>query len=86
MNDEGSKQTTFDDYKNMNSAKEEKDYVDAEEIPQFQGICEKCLGSSYRITERNGVMGVLFTSDTTDSEGKPIRRLIPCDCGVEVTY
>ena len=77
MNEEGSK-PYFEEVEN--------DYVDAEEIPQYSGVCSKCLGSGYRITERNGVRGVLFTSTMTDSEGKPVRRLVPCDCGVEVSF
>lgn len=62
------------------------EFVDAEVIPQFEGICPKCLGSKYLMTERNGVMGVLYTSDNQDSEGKPIKRLLSCDCTVETTY
>lgn len=60
--------------------------IEAEEIPQYEGVCERCLGSGYVIRERNGVMGVLYTSTMTDSEGKPVKRLVPCDCQVEVTY
>lgn len=66
---------------------EEDEIMDAEEIPdQHVGVCSDCLGSGYKIRQRNGVLGVLFTSNTSDSEGKPIRRLVPCDCRVEVSY
>jgi hypothetical protein len=58
---------------------------EAEEVPE-SGMCTKCFGSGYVITERNGVVGVVFTSTQTDSEGKPIRKLVPCGCDVEVTY
>ena len=60
--------------------------IDADEVPQLEGLCSDCLGSGYRIRERNGILGVLFTSFSEDSEGKPIRRLVPCDCKVEVSY
>ena len=72
----------------MNDAKsffESEVIIDAEEIP-FEGICQKCLGSGYAIAERNGIFGVLFTSNHTDSEGKPIKSLLRCTCGVEVSY
>lgn len=60
--------------------------VDAEAIPQFEGICPKCFGSKFLMTERNGFMGVLYTSENNDSEGKPIKRLMSCDCTIKTTY
>lgn len=65
----------------------EEEIIDAEEIPdKHVGLCSECLGSGYRIRQRNGVLGVLFTSTSSDSEGKPIRRLMSCDCKVQVSY
>ena len=52
----------------------------------FQGLCPSCLGSGYRIRESNGIIGVLYNSTSNDSEGKPVRRLIHCDCKVQVSY
>lgn len=66
--------------------KSEENIIDAEEIPKYEGVCSRCLGSDFVITERNGVMGVVFSSFNTDSEGVPIKVLVPCDCGVEVNY
>ena len=54
--------------------------------PKLTGVCSKCLGSKYLMTERNGMMGVLYTSENEDSEGKPIKRLLSCNCSVTTTY
>ncbi len=64
----------------------EDNVIDAEVIPQFNGICPKCFGSKFLMTKRNGFMGVLYTSENSDSEGKPIKRLMSCDCTVTTTY
>lgn len=64
----------------------EENIIDAEEIPPLDGICPKCLGSDFVIYERNGVQGVLFTAQNIDSEGKPIKTLVHCDCKVKVDY
>jgi hypothetical protein len=66
---------------------EENEVIDAEEVSDKRpGLCPECLGSGYRIKQRDGVMGVLFTSTSTDGEGKSIRRLVRCACEVDVSY
>lgn len=64
----------------------EENVIDAEVISEFEGVCERCLGSGYLMKERDGVLGVVFTSTMNDSEGKPVRRLVRCECKVQVDY
>lgn len=66
---------------------EEDTIAETEEIPNKpEGLCSECFGSGYKIRQRGGVLGVLFTANSSDSEGKPIRRLLHCDCKVNVAY
>jgi hypothetical protein len=70
----------------LNIGEVDGEVIEAEEPPKSEGDCAKCYGSGYVIAERNGVIGVVFTSTNTDSEGKPIRKLVPCVCEVDVSY
>lgn len=66
---------------------EQLDFVEGEIIPEFEGVCPKCLGSKYKMIERNGVLGVLYTTIGEDSEGKAIKRIMGCpDCREQTTY
>jgi hypothetical protein len=64
----------------------EENVIDLDEVPQLPGLCSECLGSGYKIRRKDGIFGVLFTSTSEDSEGKPIRRLVPCECKVQVDF
>jgi hypothetical protein len=70
----------------IDSQQPDENIIDIEEIPQEEGLCPKCLGSHFRIQTRNGVTGVLYSAKAQDSEGRPIKRLVHCDCNVTVTY
>ena len=60
--------------------------AEEEQAIPASGLCSKCMGSGYQITKRNGVLGVLFTTTANDSEGKPVKRLLRCDCKIQVSY
>lgn len=60
--------------------------VEIEEDTPLVGVCRKCLGTGYIIQEKDGIKGMLFTSTSNDSEGRPVKRLVPCDCKVRVSY
>lgn len=53
---------------------------------QKEGICPKCLGTHFMIAERNGALGAVYVSTSQDSTGKPIKRLLTCECSINVDF
>ena len=66
----------FDSYFNTEEEQE------GDEIPK-SGICSKCLGTKYMIVHRDGSIGALYTTTHQDSNGKPQKRLLLCDCSID---
>ena len=58
--------------------------LDAEDYSFLEGICGKCLDTGFVHDVRDGVLGVLFTSMESDSNGQPVKRLMVCDHGQKV--
>jgi hypothetical protein len=52
----------------------------------LEGICSKCIDSSFVHTTRNGVLGVAFRIEGQDSVGKPIKRLLICNHNSALRY
>lgn len=48
-------------------------------------VCSNCLGTGYKMTERNGVLGVLYTT-IGETEGKPKKQIIFCNCKSKAAY
>lgn len=54
-----------------------------EDKPSFlDGICSRCLDSGFVHDVKNGVLGVCYTTLSEDSTGKPIKKLMVCNHGV----
>lgn len=68
---------------------EDEEYIEAEteeDKRSLVGACHKCFNTSFVVEERNGVLGVVFTSTSNDSMGKPIRQLQVCGHGLKLNY
>lgn len=55
-------------------------------IESVDGICSKCLDTGYIMTNRSGLLGVLYSSTFEDAEGKPVKRLVHCECRISTDY
>jgi hypothetical protein len=51
----------------------------SEEYNFLEGICPKCLDTSFVHTVKNGILGIAYTTFTQDASGKPIRKLMICN-------
>jgi hypothetical protein len=59
------------------------DFFDSEPVedkPSMYGFCTSCFGSGFRIEDRDGVFGVVYTMSGNDES---TRTLLRCDCGID---
>lgn len=62
---------------------EEPSKQTTEEFGFLEGICSKCLDTGFIHTVKDGVLGVCYTSFSSDGEGSPVKKLMVCTHGMQ---
>ncbi len=72
------------DYLFEEETTEEQPPIEADKPLFLEGICLKCLDTTFLHTVKDGVLGVCYTSNTEDSSGHPIKKLMRCNHNTKI--
>ena len=78
-----SEQTTID-YLLEEETTEETPTSETDKPLFLEGICPRCLDTTFVHDVKDGVLGVCYTSNSEDSSGHPIKKLMRCNHGANI--